>query len=139
MSLSVPLVRVKVAVAVVVVSAAALALIVTAAFVGRVAGAVKVVGAPLAVVAGLTVPHVGAQLAPFCVSVQLTPAFVGSFLTVVVNCWVALIGMIPLTGETVCTTMAGTVTVAAADFVVSVTDVAVRVTVRSSGDSPGAV
>jgi hypothetical protein len=93
------LVTVIAAVAVLLVSAAAVALRVTAALAGSAAGAVKVVGAPLAVLAGLTVPHAGEQFVPFCVSVQLTPPLVGSKLTLAVNCWVALMGMSPLTGE----------------------------------------
>ncbi len=55
------------------------------------------------------------------------------------NCCVALIGIIPLTGEIAWTTIAGTVMVAADDLVVSVTDVAVTVTVRSEEERPGAV
>jgi len=50
-----------------------------------------------------------------------------------------LIGIIPLTGEIAWTTIAGTVMVAADDLVVSVTDVAVTVTVRSEEERPGAV
>ena len=45
----------------------------------------------------------------------------------------------PLTGETGCTTMAGTLIDVADDFVVSVTDVAVSVTPRSDEASAGAV
>ena len=64
-------------------------------------------------------------------SVQFTPALVGSLVMVAENFCMALTGMIPLGGETALTTMAGTVTVAEEDFVVSVTDVAVIVTVKS--------
>jgi len=45
---------------------------------GTVAGAVNVVAVPLAVDAGLRVPHAGAQFVPFCVRVQFTPPLVGS-------------------------------------------------------------
>jgi hypothetical protein len=73
MSFTVPLVSVIVALEDFVVSAAAMALRVTPVFAGTVAGPVKVAGAPLAVVAGLTVPHPGEQTVPFCVSVQFKP------------------------------------------------------------------
>jgi len=33
------------------------------------------------------VPQAGAQAAPFCVRVQVTPLLVASFVTVAVNCW----------------------------------------------------
>jgi hypothetical protein len=41
-----------------------------------------VVATPLAVLAGLIVPHAGEQLVPFCVSVQFRPPLVASFFTV---------------------------------------------------------
>jgi hypothetical protein len=116
-----------------------MALRVTLVFAGNVAGPVKVVGAPLAVVAGLTVPQPGEQTVPFCVSVQLKPWLLASLPIVAVNCCVALMGMIPLGGEITGTVIAGTVTVAEDDFVVSVADVAVTFTVRSLGGGWGAV
>ena len=45
--------------------------------------------APLRVLGGLIVPHPGAQATPFCVSVQVTPLLVPSFVTVAVNGCVA--------------------------------------------------
>jgi hypothetical protein len=138
-SFTVPLVRVIVAWDDLVVSATALALSITAALAGTVAGAVYVVGTPLAALVGLIVPHPGEQLVPFCVSVQVTPAFVASLPIVAVNCCVALTGMIPLFGETAETAIAGTVTVADEDLVESETDEAVTVTVKSVDGGPGAV
>jgi hypothetical protein len=86
------------------------------------------------------VPHAGEQAAPFCVSVQLTPALVVSLATVAVKSCVELMGMIPLGGEIADTLIAGTVTVAEVALVVSDTDVAVTVTVRSlAGGVAGAV
>src|SRR6266849_2060937 len=70
----------------VVVSAVAVALMVTVPPGGTVAGAVKVVFAPLAVCAGLNAP----QLALPQVTVQSTPAFVESFETVALICAVEL-------------------------------------------------
>jgi hypothetical protein len=63
----------------------------------------------------------------------------GSKRTVAVNACVEFIGMNPLGGETAGTLIAGTVTVADDDLVVSETDVAVTVTVKSLGGGPGAV
>jgi hypothetical protein len=137
-SFTVPLVSVIVALEDLVVSATAVALSMTVALDGTVAGAVYVVGTPLAALVGLIVPHPGEQLVPFCVSVQVTPALVASLLIVAVNCCVALTGMIPLFGETAETAIAGTVTVADEDLVESETDVAVTATVKSVDGSPGA-
>jgi len=58
---------------------------------------------------------------------------------VAVNCCVALMGMSPLRGETAETLIAGTVTVATDDLVVSVTEVAVIVTAKSDSGGGGAV
>lgn len=69
----------------------------------------------------------------------MIPALVGSLLTVALNPWEALMGMIPLTGETGFTTIAGMVMAAEPDFVVSLTEVAVRVTLRLEVGMPGAV
>src|SRR5215469_15435844 len=77
-SWTVPLVRVIAAVADLLLSATEVAFRVTDALAGNAAGAVNVVAVPLAVVAGLTVPHPGEQFVPFCVSVQVTPPLVGS-------------------------------------------------------------
>jgi len=73
MSFTVPFVSVMVPLDDFVVSVAAIALRVTVPLAGTVAGAVYVVGAPLAVAAGLTVPHVGEQAVPLCVRVQVMP------------------------------------------------------------------
>jgi nitrous oxidase accessory protein NosD len=73
MSFTVPFVSVMAALVDFVVSATEVAFSVTAAFDGTVLGGVYAVGAPLAVVAGLTVPHAGEQAVPFCVKVQLNP------------------------------------------------------------------
>jgi len=84
---TVPLVTVTVAPADLVVSVTEVAVTVTIAGVGTAAGAVYVLGAPLNVLVGEIVPHVGAHAeggVP-CVVVQLTPAFAGSFRTVGVN------------------------------------------------------
>jgi len=75
---TVPFVTVIVALADFVVSVTEVAVTVTIAGVGTAAGAVYVVGAPLAVLAGLNVPHVEHGV-PLCETVQLTPAFAGSF------------------------------------------------------------
>lgn len=58
----------------------------TRSLAGGVVGAVYVVAVPLAVDPGETVPHVGEQLVPPCVNVQLTPPLAGSFETVAVTC-----------------------------------------------------
>jgi len=60
-------------------------------------------------------------------------------LTVALKSCVALMGMIPLTGDSADTVIAGTVTVAEPALVGSVTEVAVTVTVRLFGESAGAV
>jgi hypothetical protein len=56
------------------------------------------------VLVGAIVPHPGAQAPPFCVKVHVTPApaplFVPSFVTVAVNCWVALTGTLAEVGVT---------------------------------------
>ncbi len=78
MIFAVPPLRVMTALADLLVSATADALRITAELAGSDAGPVNVVAVPLGVLAGLTVPHAGEQLVPFCVSVQLTPPLVGS-------------------------------------------------------------
>src|SRR5258708_15036392 len=112
MIFAVPLLRVITALADLLLSATADALRVTATLAGSDAGPVNVVAAPLGVLAGLNDPHAGEQLVPFCVSVQLRPPLVGSKRTVAANCSVALIGIIPLTGEIASTMIAGSLTVA---------------------------
>ena len=96
-------------------------------------------GDPLAVLAGATVPQVGEHEVPFWVSVQVTPALLGSLATVAVNCCVALSATLAVVGETEAE-VAETVTVADIDFVGSVTDVAVTVTDKLlAGGVAGAV
>jgi hypothetical protein len=73
------------------------------------------------------------------VSVQFNPLLVGSLKTDAENSGVPVMGMIPLAGRTAETAIAGTVTVAAKELAVLVTDVAVTVTVRSLEGSAGAV
>ena len=75
---TVPSVTVIVALADLVVSVTEVAVTVTVAGVGTAAGAVYVVGVPFAVLAALKVPHVEHGV-PLCVTVQLTPAFAGSY------------------------------------------------------------
>ena len=84
--------------------------------------------APLGVLAGVIVPHPGEHGIPLCVSVQFTPLLLASFATVAVNCCVAFTLTLALDGETVTPIGGATVTVAAANFVVSATEVAVTVT-----------
>ena len=74
------------------------------------------------------VPHVGEQFDPFCIGDQETPLLLASLETVAVNCCVVPSKTLAVAGD-IETEMGGvTVTVAAADFVESATDVAVSVT-----------
>lgn len=112
-NLTVPAVRVMVGPTDLVPSATDVAVMITIAFVGTVLGAAYVVGVPLAVLAGVIVPHAGEQAVPPCVSVQLTPWLLESLLTVAVNgvafnAAVAFTGIIALDGDTE-TTIANTV------------------------------
>lgn len=81
-------------------SAAEVATTVTFGFAGTVAGAVKVAGLPLAVVAGAMVPQPGEQAVPPCVNVQATPLLLGSFATAAVNCCVPLVATLTFAGAT---------------------------------------
>jgi hypothetical protein len=88
-----------------------------------------------------SVPHV-APLQPLPDRAQVTPLFCESFCTVPVNRCEAPLCTLALVGVTVTTISAGaavTVIVAVADFVVSATDVAVKVTVAGEGTLDGAV
>ncbi len=97
------------------------------------------VAAPLAVVEGETEPQAGAQAAPFCVGVQVTPFEAGSLVTIAVKLWVTFSGMSALTGATDVVT-APTVTSAMLDAPVLNTDVAVMATFKSlAGGVAGAV
>lgn len=86
-------------------------------------GALYVVGAPLAVLVGDTPPH-GAVAH---VTVQVTPLLLGSFTSVAVTCPVVLARTLGEAGATV-TPTDGTITVAEADFVLSVAELPVTVT-----------
>jgi hypothetical protein len=98
-------------------------------------GALYVVAAPLAVVVGETLP----QGAVAHVTVQVTPLLLGSFTSVAVTCPVALASTLGVAGVTV-TPTEGTITVAEADFVVSVAEVPVTVTLMLlAGNVVGAV
>src|SRR5207302_8150871 len=98
-----------------------------------------VVAAPLPVFIGLIVPQPGEQGVPPCVSVQLTPLLLGSFVTVAVNCWVVFAVTLAVAGETETAIGTVTVTVATADFVVSAAEIAVTVTCAGLGTADGAV
>ena len=138
-SFTVPFVRVIAALADVLLSDTAVAAIVTAGFVGTVDGAVYVVASPLAVLVGATVPHAGAQGALFWLGAQVTPLFAPSFLTVAVNCCVLFTPISTEVGDTDTEIGGGTtVTVADADLVVSVIEVAVSVTMGFVGTDDGA-
>jgi hypothetical protein len=105
------------------------------------AGEVYVTAAPEALDAGETVPQVAPlQVAPE--SVQMTPLFWVSFCTVAVKvCVTPPVARLAVVGDTVTTIAGGAVTVmrAAADFVPSVTEVALRVIVAGLGSVAGAV
>ena len=132
-------VTVAVAVADFVLSAADVATTLTFGLAGTVPGAVYVAALPLEVVAGTMVPQLGEHGVPLCVSVQFTPLLLASFATVAVNCCVAFTLTFAVAGETE-TPMGGvTVTVPAASFVVSATEVAVTVTCAGVGTADGAV
>ena len=138
---TVPLVTVTVAPADLVVSLTEVAVTITVAGLGTPTGAVYVVGAPLNVLVGESVPHVDAHAAGGvpCVIVQSTPPFAGSFRTVGVNVWVIFSGMMAETGETE-SPIASTVTVTEADFVESDIAVARMVTGKLAvGGVEGAV
>ena len=93
---------------------------------------------PLAVFAGLIVPHEGEHAVPLCVRVQETPLLLKSFVTVAVNGWVLFTLTLVVVGatETVTPLMAA---VAVAETVVSATEVATMVTSAFTGTLPGAV
>lgn len=109
--------------------------------VGMELGAVKVAAAPEALEVGAIVPHwPSLQLEP--IKVQVTPLLRASFRTVAVNCWVPFGTTLAEVGE-IMTEIdpagAVTVIVAAADFEVSETEVAVNVTAAGTGTEAGAV
>lgn len=93
---------------------------------------------PLFVEGGAMLPQVGAQAVPLCVSVQVTPLFWESFVTVGVNCCVPFTATEAVVGATE-TIIGVTVKVIVANLVVSETEVAVTVTVRVAETEAGAV
>lgn len=119
------------------------AVTVTVLPVGTAAGAVYVVAAPLAVVAGLKLPQGADDPVELQVTVHFTPAFAASFITFAVIDAVVEISSedggadAKLTDMTCCGGMI--VIVCEADFVASVTEVAVTVTVLLVGTAAGAV
>jgi hypothetical protein len=134
-------VTVIVAVPAFVLSATEVAVSVTVADDGTLTGAVYVTAAPDALVVGATVPHV-APLQPVPDTVQLTPLFCESFVTVAAKFAVAPTVTLAVVGK-IATPIAGaavvTVIPAAARFVGSVTDVAVSITSAGVGAAAGAV
>jgi hypothetical protein len=106
--LTLPLVSVTLAAAELVGAVAEAAVRVTVRLAGSAGGALYVAGLPLAVPAGLTMPHAGAHGAPFWVSAQVTPLFAISNPTVAVNFWALFSGASAVTGATP-TVTAGTV------------------------------
>lgn len=87
-----------------VVSATEVAVTVTVAFGGAAAGAVYVVGEPLAVLVGAIAPHTGEHAAPPCVSVQVTPVLFVP-VTVAVNACVWLKPTLAVAGDTATLTL----------------------------------
>lgn len=131
-----------VALALFVVSATDVAVSVTVAGEGTAPGAVYLIAVPDALVAAEIIPQVAA-VQPVPDSAQVTPWFAESPVTVAVKLEVPLTTTIAVVCESETATPAVApaviVIVAAADFVPSVTDVAVIVTVAGLGTVPGAV
>ena len=120
-------------------SASEVAVRLTLALAGTEAGAEKVVGMPLAVFAGATVPQPGEHGLPFCVKVHATPLFVVSLLRLAVIFVVLCTTANAEVGETLTPIGGGTsVRVAELDLDGSVTDVAVSVTAVFVGRDAGA-
>ena len=122
-------------------SATDIAVSVTTAGVGTLAGAVYVIPAPEALAFAESVPQaVPAQPTPL--SVQLTPLFCASFVTVALNpCVPPAACTLAVFGETATAITGGAVIVivAPADLLASATAVAVTITVAGEGTLPGAV
>jgi hypothetical protein len=96
---------------------------------------------PDALVAGVTEPQ-AAALHPVPVTVQVTPLFAESLATVAVNGCVPFTVTFAVLADNVTAigaTAAVSVIVAEADFVVSATDVAFKVTVAGLGTAAGAM
>ena len=94
---------------------------------GGVGGAVYVVAAPLAVAVGEMLPQGAGEHD----TLQLTPLWLGSLLTVATIFGTTVPACTDETGTVTETLIEGTVIVTVADFVASARDVAVTVTVRS--------
>jgi hypothetical protein len=128
-----------VAVADFVLSVTDVAVTVTVFPVGTAVGATKIVAAPLAVCAGLNEPHVE----PPHVTVHFTPPLALSFATFAIMLVVTLtasdVGGCAASATVIGMTGAVIVIVAVADFVLSVTEVAVTVTAFPFGTVVGAV
>jgi hypothetical protein len=119
-----------------VLSVTEVAVTVTVFPVGTVEGAIKIVTAPLAVDAALNDPHAE----PPHVAVHFTPAFALSFATLAVILVVAFAASeVGGCAASVTATAGVIVIVAEVDFVLSVTEVAVTVTVFALGTAEGAV
>src|SRR5437016_180470 len=120
-----------------VVSRTDLAVSVTVGLAGTAAGAVYVT---VVAVCPDSAPHVGAQLLPDWVRLQVTPWFAGSLATDAVNCLAVETFSEALVGEIVTDTcdVAVTVIVAVADLVLFETEVAVNVIVAGLGKIGGA-
>lgn len=111
------------------------AVTVTVKSLGGGAGAVYVVATPVAVDVGATLPHGAVEQD----TVHVTPLLLGSPATVAINCTVAVSRTVAVVGATD-TPTDGIVMVADADFVLSVIEVAVSVTVKLlAGGTVGAV
>ena len=134
-------VTVIVAVPVLVPSATEVAVKVTVAGLGTLTGAAYVIATPDALDGAERFPQVTPEH-PAPESVQFTPLFCASLLTVAVNALVPMPACTLVGVGATKTVIAGgavTVMVAALDFVVSVTEVAVSVTVAGLGTLTGAV
>ena len=95
--------------------------------------------APLAELVGLTLPQtLAGHAAPFCTTLQVTPLFVTSFVTVAVNLEVTPTARFAAAGLTE-TEIMGTVMIAEPLAVGSSTEVAVMVTDGETGAFAGAV
>jgi len=111
---------------------------VTVAGLGIAPGAVNVIGVPDALVAADKLPHVAA-LHPEPENDQATPCFEKSLATVAVKGAVAFTGTVAVAGDSETEIAGPIVTVAVADFVLSLIDVAVIVAVAGVGTVAGAV
>jgi hypothetical protein len=129
-------VTVMVAPAVLLVSLTDLAVNVTVGLPGSVDGAVYVA---VVAVCPESAPQAGAQLLPDWLSAQVTPWFVESLATAAVNCLAVETFTEALVGEMLTDTADVTVMVAPAVLLVSLTDLAVNVTVGLPGSVDGAV